>query len=327
MSNDDKCAQKMKALLSLADHSIIQIDDRKAVKRINSEWELRIDVSFPPKLWEAVGKGKAYDWKRGIGVPPEIIEVCNILEERYLEACDSLVFETAESVEDKTLQYPEGNDEVSPERLSELQKDLENELKKPVVPDPLEDDDEAKKQAEIEEKNRLVREENERKLEMMERGAQAEARAKEQKKNSPEPPKRESGIPNPKAPGAKSKDGAEIGNVSMASWEEQQQAKIIARGRERRRKQAEEEAKQATEEDELNNELVKGQAENNDTKENDEHMSDNRVLNNSSTDLPRMVFKKVTQSDAGRVEVYLSVRGPDLGECKKHLEEFIKAVA
>jgi RecA/RadA recombinase len=191
MSNDEKYAQNMKALLSLADSSIIQIDDRKAVKRINSEWELRIDVTFPPGLWEAAGKGKAYDWKKGVGVPPNIIEVCTILEERYLEACDSIVVENVGSVEETTLEEPEGNEEVPPERLSELQNELADDLKKPEESETPEDNEEAKKQAEIEEKNRLAREENERRLEMMEQVKQQdeESRSKLESKAAHQKPK------------------------------------------------------------------------------------------------------------------------------------------
>jgi RecA/RadA recombinase len=194
IESEDKYALRMEALLSLCDSSIIQIDSRKAVKRINSACELRIDVTFPPELWELMCKGKSYDWKKGLGVPPEIIEICNILEDNYLNACDSLTFknvETAADIPQEPKEEPEGNDEVSPEKLAELQNELADDLKKPEESETPEDNEKAKKQAEIEEKNRIAREENERRLEMAEQVKQQdeEARSKLESKAAHQKPK------------------------------------------------------------------------------------------------------------------------------------------
>jgi len=88
-----KCALKMKALLSMGDKSIVQVNDCTATKTINSLWTLQIDVKFLPELWEVVSKGKAYDWKKGIGVPPEVRELCEMVEKKYLDACAAIAFE------------------------------------------------------------------------------------------------------------------------------------------------------------------------------------------------------------------------------------------
>lgn len=95
---DSKCALKMKALLSMGDKSIVQVNDCTATKTINSLWTnslwtLQIDVKFLPELWEVVSKGKAHDWKKGIGVPPEVRKLCEMVEKKYLDACAGIAFE------------------------------------------------------------------------------------------------------------------------------------------------------------------------------------------------------------------------------------------
>lgn len=87
---------KMKVLLGLGDSSIVKMDDRKAIKKINSEWELKIDVTFPPELWEAFSKGKTYDWKKGPGVPADVRGVIEALEDLYNTALKKMLDEGVE---------------------------------------------------------------------------------------------------------------------------------------------------------------------------------------------------------------------------------------
>lgn len=114
-----KCALKMKALLSMGDKSIVQVNDCTATKTINSLWILQIDVKFLPELWEVVSKGKAYDWKKGIGVPPEVRELCGMVEKTYLDACAAIAFENEGDAqetqgEESSIESPKVEENVDP---------------------------------------------------------------------------------------------------------------------------------------------------------------------------------------------------------------------
>lgn len=153
MSND-KYALKMKALLGLGDPSIVKSDERKAIKTINSNWQLKIDVTFPPNLWEASSKGKAYDWKNGLGVPDDVRGIIEVLEEKYNAACAALAFESVDVVTSKPKDVPEN---ATPENTKTESK---------------------------EEKDRLAREKNEQLLAEMEQFEQEKLDAESKSKKS-----------------------------------------------------------------------------------------------------------------------------------------------
>lgn len=101
---------KMKALMSLGKLSIVQIDGKTATMAINSEWDLKIDTSFPPELWEAYTRKqkKSFDWTKSPDVPPFVRGVIEELRDIYNDACISLAMSEEE---DKTeIEEDSGNE-------------------------------------------------------------------------------------------------------------------------------------------------------------------------------------------------------------------------
>jgi len=80
---------KMKLLLGIRGFAIEQIDETHAQWIINSEDVLDIDVSFPPKLWEAKHKGKVINWPSGLGIPANIKGAIEILAGDYNAAINA----------------------------------------------------------------------------------------------------------------------------------------------------------------------------------------------------------------------------------------------
>jgi len=133
MISNEELNLRMKALLSLKDPAIVQIDDSKAVKKLDSEWELKIDVTFPIAFWEAMGKGRHFGWK-DIGVPDHIKGIIEVLEEKYNTALEKLRSEKVpEVVEEPEEKEPEPAEEE--QQTSTVEEPKEETIETPGAPE------------------------------------------------------------------------------------------------------------------------------------------------------------------------------------------------
>ena len=157
--------QKMKILMGLRGYSIIKIDEKQALWKINSENAVTVDVSFPAELWEVKHKGKVVnDWKKDPTLPVNTRDMIQTLDDEFEAAWN-------EAVDNGWI--------IETEQPVEVPEEIEPETVQPETP---------KIDPEIEEKNRLEREENERILAEMDKFLQERQQA-EEKTKPPEQPK------------------------------------------------------------------------------------------------------------------------------------------
>lgn len=97
---------RMKALLDLKIPSLIQVDERTASMRINSEWDVKIIILEKKIIYEARSKGKSYNPKKDVGVPPDVISIIDALDEKYKPALMALLDEQADYSEEEKKEEP-----------------------------------------------------------------------------------------------------------------------------------------------------------------------------------------------------------------------------
>jgi len=143
--------QKMKILMGLRGYSIIKIEEKQALWKINSENAVTVDVSFPAELWEVKHKGKVVnDWKKDPTLPANTRDMIQTLDDEFQAAWNEAVDNGWIIETEQPVKVPE---KIEPETVQS---------ETPKI-DP-----------EIEEKNRLEREENERRLAMAEEAKRME---------------------------------------------------------------------------------------------------------------------------------------------------------
>jgi phage recombination protein Bet len=139
--------RKAQIIESLNIPSLVKINEKNYVMRVNSEWELNICLVRASNLWEAKSKGKSYIWSKALEVPADVKEIIHTVTDPYDEALKAALAEMEEYSEEEPTKKtpldnlkesgfdisiePEGNDIVPPERLAELKKELAEDLAKP----------------------------------------------------------------------------------------------------------------------------------------------------------------------------------------------------
>src|SRR5574344_804692 len=82
---------RMKTLLDLKIPSLVQIDERTASMRINSNWDVKITIQEKKIIYEARSEGKTYDIEKDIGVPDDVKAVIEGLKGKYTPALLALM--------------------------------------------------------------------------------------------------------------------------------------------------------------------------------------------------------------------------------------------
>jgi RecA/RadA recombinase len=165
----DAIASKMGIVTKLKGQSVVLIDKKTALWKISSEYELIIDVTFPPELWAVKHNGKECDWKKSFEVSNIIKAQIEVFAGDYLAACEALAFgEDTTEIDDTEIKNSE----------EEENKIIEMERREKAA-------DAAK--AAQEKENAMRREENEKRLEMAAQAKQQEDDELEnlKKENSP----------------------------------------------------------------------------------------------------------------------------------------------
>lgn len=143
--------QKMKILMGLRGYSMVSINEKQVLWKINSENSVTVDLTFPSDLWEVKHKGTViHDWKKDPTLPVGTRDMIKALDDDFTaawqEAIDNGWIEETEGSED----VPERN-EPEPEN-AEVVDDLEEKSRREMEANikMLADAEEARQQEETE---------------------------------------------------------------------------------------------------------------------------------------------------------------------------------
>jgi RecA/RadA recombinase len=141
--------RKAQILESLKIPSLVKIDDKNYIMKINSKWDLNISLVRNSDMWEAKSEGKSYMWKKALEVPADVKDIIQTVVEPYNDALMDAAEENVSEPEKGPLDnLKDAGFEIPEEAM------IVDQPKEPQISE--------------EEKARLEREENERKLAAME---------------------------------------------------------------------------------------------------------------------------------------------------------------
>jgi hypothetical protein len=78
--------RKAQILESLNIPSLVKIDDKNYIMKVNSKWDLNISLVRNSDMWEAKSEGKSYMWKKALEVPADVKEIIQTVVEPYNDA-------------------------------------------------------------------------------------------------------------------------------------------------------------------------------------------------------------------------------------------------